>query len=60
MFANRLASSGDAEHRFRRIPELPVTWQGFTSKGPVEIGANHLVRRQLRGDQRSQRGGAVA
>jgi acetyltransferase-like isoleucine patch superfamily enzyme len=30
---------GDAEHRFDD-PELPVTWQGFTSKGPVEIGSN--------------------
>lgn len=30
---------GDAEHRYDD-PELPVTWQGFTSKGPVRIGAN--------------------
>ena len=30
---------GDAEHRFDD-PEKPITWQGFTSKGPVEIGAN--------------------
>ncbi|HEY0317159.1 MAG TPA: acyltransferase [Solirubrobacterales bacterium] len=30
---------GDAEHRFDD-PEKPVTWQGFTSKGPVEIGSN--------------------
>lgn len=30
---------GDAEHRFDD-PELPVTWQGFTTKGPVEIGPN--------------------
>jgi acetyltransferase-like isoleucine patch superfamily enzyme len=30
---------GDAEHRFDD-PEKPVTWQGFTSKGPVRIGAN--------------------
>ncbi len=30
---------GDAEHRFDD-PELPITWQGFTSKGPVRIGAN--------------------
>jgi acetyltransferase-like isoleucine patch superfamily enzyme len=30
---------GDAEHRFDD-PEMPVTWQGFTSKGPVRIGAN--------------------
>jgi acetyltransferase-like isoleucine patch superfamily enzyme len=38
MFANG-CFIGDAEHRFDD-PELPVTWQGFTSKGPVEIGAN--------------------
>src|SRR6201995_3480331 len=38
MFANG-CFIGDAEHRFND-PELPVTWQGFTSKGPVEIGAN--------------------
>jgi acetyltransferase-like isoleucine patch superfamily enzyme len=30
---------GDAEHRFDD-PEKPVTWQGFTSKGPVAIGPN--------------------
>lgn len=30
---------GDAEHRYDD-PELPVTWQGFTSKGPVRIGSN--------------------
>jgi acetyltransferase-like isoleucine patch superfamily enzyme len=30
---------GDAEHRFDDS-EQPVTWQGFTSKGPVEIGPN--------------------
>jgi acetyltransferase-like isoleucine patch superfamily enzyme len=38
MFANN-CFIGDAEHRFDD-PDLPVTWQGFTSKGPVEIGAN--------------------
>jgi acetyltransferase-like isoleucine patch superfamily enzyme len=38
MFANG-CFVGDAEHRFDD-PELPVTWQGFTSKGPVEIGPN--------------------
>jgi acetyltransferase-like isoleucine patch superfamily enzyme len=38
MFANG-CFVGDAEHRFDD-PELPITWQGFTSKGPVEIGAN--------------------
>jgi acetyltransferase-like isoleucine patch superfamily enzyme len=30
---------GDAEHRYTD-PEKPITWQGFTSRGPVEIGAN--------------------
>ena len=29
----------DANHRFDD-PDLPVTWQGFTSKGPTRIGAN--------------------
>jgi acetyltransferase-like isoleucine patch superfamily enzyme len=38
MFANG-CFVGDAEHRFDD-PEKPVTWQGFTSKGPVEIGPN--------------------
>jgi acetyltransferase-like isoleucine patch superfamily enzyme len=38
MFANG-CFVGDAEHRFDD-PELPVTWQGFTSKGPVSIGSN--------------------
>ena len=38
MFANG-CFVGDAEHRYDD-PEQPITWQGFTSKGPVEIGAN--------------------
>jgi acetyltransferase-like isoleucine patch superfamily enzyme len=38
MFANG-CFVGDAEHRFDD-PGLPITWQGFSSKGPVEIGAN--------------------
>ncbi len=38
MFANG-CFVGDAEHRFDD-PEMPVTWQGFASKGPVRIGAN--------------------
>jgi acetyltransferase-like isoleucine patch superfamily enzyme len=38
MFANG-CFIGDAEHRFDD-PELPITWQGFTSKGPVAIGDN--------------------
>jgi acetyltransferase-like isoleucine patch superfamily enzyme len=29
----------DASHRFDD-PQLPVPWQGFTSKGPTRIGAN--------------------
>ncbi len=29
----------DASHRFDD-PRLPVTWQGFQSKGPTRIGAN--------------------
>ncbi|HEX8752159.1 MAG TPA: acyltransferase [Solirubrobacterales bacterium] len=38
MFANG-CFVGDAEHRYDD-PTRPVTWQGFTSKGPVAIGAN--------------------
>ena len=38
MFANH-CFVGDADHRFDD-PDKPVTWQGFTSKGPVRIGAN--------------------
>jgi acetyltransferase-like isoleucine patch superfamily enzyme len=38
MFANG-CFVGDASHRFND-PELPITWQGFTSKGPVRIGSN--------------------
>lgn len=38
MFANG-CFVGDADHRFDD-PEMPITWQGFTSKGPVRIGAN--------------------
>lgn len=30
---------GDADHRVDD-PEKPITWQGFTSKGPVRIGSN--------------------
>src|SRR5262249_59686947 len=29
----------DANHRFND-PNLPVTWQGFTTKGPTRIGDN--------------------
>src|SRR5829696_5591953 len=36
MFANG-CFVGDAAHRFDD-PTKPVTWQGFTSKGPVRIG----------------------
>ena len=38
MFANN-CFVGDADHRFDD-PETPITWQGFTSKGPVRIGSN--------------------
>jgi acetyltransferase-like isoleucine patch superfamily enzyme len=38
MFANN-CFIGDADHRFDD-PELPVTWQGFTARGPVRIGSN--------------------
>ena len=38
MFANG-CFVGDAEHRYDD-PEKPITWQGFTSKGPVKIGSN--------------------
>jgi acetyltransferase-like isoleucine patch superfamily enzyme len=38
MFANG-CFVGDADHRFDD-PDRPITWQGFTSKGPVSIGSN--------------------
>jgi acetyltransferase-like isoleucine patch superfamily enzyme len=38
MFANHCFVT-DADHRFDD-PELPITWQGMRSKGPVEIGDN--------------------
>jgi acetyltransferase-like isoleucine patch superfamily enzyme len=38
MFANG-CFVGDAAHRFDD-PQKPITWQGFTSKGPVRIGSN--------------------
>jgi acetyltransferase-like isoleucine patch superfamily enzyme len=38
MFANG-CFVGDGAHRFDD-PKLPITWQGFTSKGPVKIGSN--------------------
>jgi acetyltransferase-like isoleucine patch superfamily enzyme len=38
MLANNCFVS-DANHRFDD-PELPITWQGFTSKGPTTIGSN--------------------
>jgi acetyltransferase-like isoleucine patch superfamily enzyme len=38
MFANG-CFVGDAEHRYDRLDQ-PITWQGFSSKGPVEIGDN--------------------
>ena len=38
MFANGCFIS-DASHRFDD-PELPLPWQGFTSKGPTSVGDN--------------------
>lgn len=38
MFANGCLIT-DANHRFDDL-ELPIPWQGFTSKGPVTIGDN--------------------
>jgi acetyltransferase-like isoleucine patch superfamily enzyme len=38
MFANGCFVS-DAAHRYDD-PDTPVTWQGFTSKGPTAIGSN--------------------
>ncbi|TMK66038.1 MAG: acyltransferase [Actinobacteria bacterium] len=38
MFANGCFVS-DAAHRYDD-PDKPVTWQGFTSKGPTKIGSN--------------------
>ncbi len=38
MFANGCLVS-DASHRFDD-PKVPVTWQGFTSKGPTRVGDN--------------------
>jgi len=38
MFANGCFVA-DSSHRFDD-PEMPVTWQGFTSKGPTRIGSN--------------------
>jgi acetyltransferase-like isoleucine patch superfamily enzyme len=38
MFANGCFVT-DANHRFDD-PDRPITWQGFTSKGPTRIGDN--------------------
>jgi acetyltransferase-like isoleucine patch superfamily enzyme len=38
MFANG-CFVGDADHRFDD-PDVPITWQGFSSEGPVRIGSN--------------------
>jgi acetyltransferase-like isoleucine patch superfamily enzyme len=38
MFANH-CFVGDADHKFDD-PSLPITWQGFTPRGPVRIGDN--------------------
>ena len=61
MFANG-CFVGDAEHRYED-PEKPITWQGFTTKGPPKIGANAVVTRDIEdgtiaaGCQRSRSGG---
>jgi acetyltransferase-like isoleucine patch superfamily enzyme len=41
MLANHCFVS-DADHRFDD-PEMPVPWQGFSSKGPTSIGSNCWV-----------------
>jgi acetyltransferase-like isoleucine patch superfamily enzyme len=38
MFANH-CFVGDAGHK-HDDPDVPITWQGFESKGPVKIGSN--------------------
>ena len=38
MFANGCFVT-DADHRFDDL-ERPITWQGFTTKGPTRVGAN--------------------
>jgi acetyltransferase-like isoleucine patch superfamily enzyme len=38
MFANGCLIT-DADHRFDD-PDRPVTWQGFTTKGPTQVGDN--------------------
>ena len=38
MFANG-CFVGDADHRYDD-PDVPITWQGFTARGPVRIGDN--------------------
>ena len=38
MFANG-CFVGDGDHRYDN-PDVPITWQGFTPRGPVRIGSN--------------------
>ena len=38
MFANG-CFVGDADHAYED-PDVPITWQGFVSRGPVRIGSN--------------------
>jgi acetyltransferase-like isoleucine patch superfamily enzyme len=38
MFANG-CFVGDSDHRYDD-PDVPITWQGFVSRGPVMIGSN--------------------
>ena len=58
MFANGCFVT-DATHRFDD-PDKPVTWQGFSSKGPTRIGDNcwcgaNVVVTQRRDDRRALR-----
>ena len=58
MFANGCFVT-DGNHRFDD-PDKPVTWQGFTSKGPTRIGDNvwcgaNVVDHERRHDRRALR-----
>ena len=50
MFANGCFVT-DGNHRFDD-PDKPVTWQGFTTKGPTTRRRQRLVRRERRDHQR--------
>ena len=57
MFANGCFVT-DGNHRFDDR-ERPVTWQGFTTKGPDARRRQRVVRRQRRHHQRRDDRGAV-